>query len=137
MVFNSIFFIFCLLPVFMLIYYLVPGKLRNLLLFLGSLIFYAWGEPVYVILMLFSSVFNYYMGTELERLYYDDKKQKLNLVFAIIINLGILVFFNHFEKKGRRNPTAMEIQMDKYEEDMVDAYVKSSDRRGKSLDVED
>ena len=49
MVFNSIFFIFCFLPVFMLIYYLVPGKLRNLLLFLGSLIFYAWGEPVYVI----------------------------------------------------------------------------------------
>ena len=91
MVFNSIFFIFCFLPVFMLIYYLVPGKLRNLLLFLGSLIFYAWGEPVYVILILFSSVFNYYMGTELERLYYDDKKQKLNLVFAIIINLGILV----------------------------------------------
>ena len=59
MVFNSIFFIFCFLPVFMLIYYLVPGKLRNLLLFLGSLVFYAWGEPVYVILMLFSSVFNY------------------------------------------------------------------------------
>lgn len=80
----------------MLIYYLVPRKLRNLLLFLGSLIFYAWGEPVYVILMLFSSVFNYYMGTELERLYYDDKKQKLNLVFAIIINLGILVFFKYY-----------------------------------------
>ena len=96
MVFNSIFFIFCFLPVFMLIYYLVPGKLRNLLLFLGSLIFYAWGEPVYVILILFSSVFNYYMGTELERLYYDDKKQKLNLVFAIIINLGILVFFKYY-----------------------------------------
>ena len=47
MVFNSIFFIFCFLPVFMLIYYLVPGKLRNLILFLGSLVFYAWGEPVY------------------------------------------------------------------------------------------
>lgn len=64
MVFNSIFFIFCFLPVFMLIYYLVPGKLRNLLLFLGSLIFYAWGEPVYVILMLFSSIFNYYIWVQ-------------------------------------------------------------------------
>ena len=94
MVFNSIFFIFCFLPVFMMIYYLVPGKLRNLLLFLGSLIFYAWGEPVYVILMLFSSIFNYYMGTELERLYYDDRKQKINLIFSIIINLAVLVFFN-------------------------------------------
>ena len=91
MVFNSIFFIFCFLPVFMLIYYLVPGKLRNLLLFLGSLIFYAWGEPVYVILMLFSSIFNYYMGTELERLYYDDRKQKINLIFSIIINLAVSI----------------------------------------------
>ena len=81
MVFNSIFFIFCFLPVFMLLYYLIPGKLRNLLLFFGSLIFYAWGEPVYVILLLFSGIFNYYMGTELERLYYDDRKQKINLVF--------------------------------------------------------
>ena len=96
MVFNSIFFIFCFLPVFMLIYYLVPGKLRNLLLFLGSLIFYAWGEPVYVILMLFSSVFNYYMGAELERLYYDDRKQKINLIFSIIINLAVLVFFKYY-----------------------------------------
>ena len=96
MVFNSIFFIFCFLPVFMLIYYLVPGKLRNLILFLGSLVFYAWGEPVYVILMLFSSIFNYYMGAELERLYYDEKRQKLNLVFAVIVNLGILVFFKYY-----------------------------------------
>ena len=80
----------------MMIYYLVPGKLRNLLLFLGSLIFYAWGEPVYVILMLFSSIFNYYMGTELERLYYDDRKQKINLVFSIIINLAVLVFFKYY-----------------------------------------
>ena len=96
MVFNSIFFIFCFLPVFMLIYYLVPGKLRNLILFLGSLVFYAWGEPVYVILILFSSIFNYYMGAELERLYYDEKRQKLSLVFAVIVNLGILVFFKYY-----------------------------------------
>ena len=48
MVFNSIFFIFCFLPVFMLIYYLVPGKLRNLLLFLGSLIFLCLGENLYM-----------------------------------------------------------------------------------------
>ena len=98
MVFNSIFFIFCFLPVFMLVYYLVPGKLRNLILFLGSLIFYAWGEPVYVVLMLFSSVFNYYMGTELERLYDNDRKQKHNLIFAILVNLGILVFFKRSEE---------------------------------------
>lgn len=88
MVFNSIFFYFLLSSGIYAIYYLVPGKLRNLILFLGSLVFYAWGEPVYVILMLFSSIFNYYMGAELERLYYDEKRQKLNLVFAVIVNLG-------------------------------------------------
>lgn len=46
--------------------------------------------------MLFSSVFNYYMGTELERLYDNDRKQKHNLIFAILVNLGILVFFKYY-----------------------------------------
>ena len=63
---------------------------------ISGIIFYAWGEPVYVILMLFSSIFNYYMGTELERLYYDDRKQKINLIFSIIINLAVLVFFKYY-----------------------------------------
>lgn len=67
----------------------------------------------------------------------DSGNGVLEFTYSLGIGFGILVFFNHFEKKGRRNPTAMEIQMDKYEQDMVDAYVKSSDRRGKSLDVED
>lgn len=95
MVFSSIFFIFCFLPVFMLIYYLVPGKLRNIILLAGSLIFYAWGEPVYVILMLFSSVFNYYMGMELEKSEDGSPGKRGNLIFTIIINLGILVFFKY------------------------------------------
>lgn len=110
MVFNSIFFIFCFLPVFMLVYYLVPGKLRNLILFLGSLIFYAWGEPVYVVLMLFSSVFNYYMGTELERLYDNDRKQKHNLIFAILVNLGILVFFKYYGFCSIRSEESQELK---------------------------
>lgn len=94
MVFSSIFFIFCFLPVFMLIYYLLPGKSRNIALVLGSLIFYAWGEPVYVILMLFSSVFNYYMAMELDNS--EDSSRKGNLIFTIIVNLVILVFFKYF-----------------------------------------
>ena len=96
MVFNSIFFYILLSSGFHADLLPGTGKLRNLLLFLGSLIFYAWGEPVYVILMLFSSIFNYYMGTELERLYYDDRKQKINLIFSIIINLAVLVFFKYY-----------------------------------------
>ena len=59
----------------------------------------------------------------------------LEVTYSVGIALGVIIFFHHFEKKGRRDPTAMEIQMDKYEKDVVEAYVKSSDRRGKSLDV--
>ena len=93
MVFSSIFFIFCFLPVFMLIYYFAPDRLRNIILIIGSLIFYAWGEPVYLILMLFSVGFNYYMGIELEK--DAGSGAKGNLIFTIIINVGILFFFKY------------------------------------------
>ena len=68
MVFSSIVFIFMFLPAVMILYRLVPEKMRNGLLLAASLIFYAWGEPVYVLLMIFSIVFNYFMGLKLEHL---------------------------------------------------------------------
>ena len=94
MVFSSIFFIFCFLPVFMLVYYLVPGRGKDIVLFIGSLVFYAWGEPVYVILMLFSALFNYYMGMEI----YDcpEESIKINLIFTVAVNVFILCFFKYF-----------------------------------------
>ena len=67
MVFSSLLFLFRFLPLVFLLYYLTPRRGRNVVLFLFSLFFYAWGEPVYVILMLFSSILNYYMGAELEQ----------------------------------------------------------------------
>lgn len=94
MVFSSIFFIFCFLPVFMLVYYLVPGKGKDIVLFIGSLLFYAWGEPIYVILMLFSAVFNYYMGLDLDEC--PEESRRRNLIFAIIINVFILCFFKYY-----------------------------------------
>lgn len=96
MVFSSIFFIFCFLPPFLLLYYLVPEKFRNILLFIGSLIFYAWGDPIYVVLMLFSSFFNYYMALEIDHLDKDPKGRKTNLIFAVTINLLILGFFKYW-----------------------------------------
>ena len=68
MVFSSVVFLFRFLPLFFLLYYLVPERMKNVILFLGSLIFYAWGEPVYVLLMLFSTVVDYVHGRLLERL---------------------------------------------------------------------
>lgn len=62
MVFNSVEFLFYFLPLFFLIYYLSPNKIKNMVLLAGSLIFYAHGEPVYVILLILSVYFNYYVG---------------------------------------------------------------------------
>ena len=73
MVFNSVIFIFCFLPIFLLIYYFVPARARNPVLFAGSLFFYAWGDPTYLVLMLFSSFFNYYMALEIDHLDMDPK----------------------------------------------------------------
>ena len=67
MVFSSIFFIFSFLPVTIVAYYLVPHRMRNGILLLASLFFYAWGEPVYLFLMLYSILFNYIMGIDIAR----------------------------------------------------------------------
>ena len=94
MVFSSIVFLFRFLPLFFLLYYLVPERMKNLILFLGSLIFYAWGEPVYVLLMLFSTVVDYVHGRLLERLR-GKRRAKLVLLSSVVINLGVLCFFKY------------------------------------------
>ena len=91
MVFSSIVFLFMFLPAVMVIYRIVPEKLRNGLLLAASLIFYAWGEPIYVLLMIFSIVFNYAMGLQLEK----NKGRTAVLVICIIINIGMLCFFKY------------------------------------------
>ena len=63
MVFSSITFLFFFLPVVLAVYYLVPERAKNPILLLASILFYAWGEPVYVVLLLLSIIFNYFCGT--------------------------------------------------------------------------
>ena len=94
--FQQYLFIFGFLPVFLLLYYLAPYKLRNLLLVGSSLVFYAWGEPVYVILMIFSALFHYFMGMEMEELSRFPKKIRGNLIFVVVIDLLILGFFKYY-----------------------------------------
>ena len=62
MVFSSLLFLFKFLPIVLLLYYIAPRNLKNLILFLTSLIFYAWGERVYVVLMIFSTIVDYTHG---------------------------------------------------------------------------
>lgn len=94
MVFSSVIFLFRFLPLFLICYFVAPKRMRNLVLFFGSLIFYAWGEPVYVVLMLFSTVSDYIHGLLIER-YRGRPAAKGLLVSSVIINLGLLGFFKY------------------------------------------
>ena len=94
MVFSSLIFLCVFLPVVFILYTLVPNlKIRNGLLIIASLVFYAYGEPVYVLLMIFSSVLNYVCA----RCVVSGKngKNKAALVIAVVINLGILGVFKY------------------------------------------
>ena len=75
MVFSSILFIFYFLPLTLLLYYAGPSRLRNLVLLVMSLAFYSWGEPVYVSIMLFSTIFDYGNGLAIEKCLSSGRKR--------------------------------------------------------------
>lgn len=100
MVFSSTVFLFVFLPIVWLLYLLIPEKYvtaRNVWLGITSLLFYAYGEPVYIVIMLFSVLFNYCaalgIGAAMER--GNDARRKRLTVFAVVINLMILGFFKY------------------------------------------
>ena len=97
MIFSSVFFIFVFLPVVLLAYFLVPKKLKNVVILIASLIFYAWGEPIYIVLMVFSILFNYLSGLEIDdcKERGDVLKGKIAFWMAVGVNLGILGFFKY------------------------------------------
>lgn len=95
MLFSSIVFLFAFLPAVVILYYLLPVRFRNVILLLASLVFYAWGEPVYLFLMLLSILFNYFSGLDIARNLQDKRAAKRSLVFNLIINLAVLGFFKY------------------------------------------
>ena len=95
MVFSSLLFLFIFLPVFLTVYFILPKNLRNLILFLASLMFYAWGEPVYVSIMIFSTVLDYTCGRIIDRFREHKLIPKLGLGLSLIGNLGMLGFFKY------------------------------------------
>ena len=97
MIFSSVFFIFVFLPVVLLAYFLVPKKFKNVVILITSLIFYAWGEPIYIVLMVFSILFNYLSGLEIDdcKERGDVLKGKIAFWMAVGVNLGILGFFKY------------------------------------------
>lgn len=93
MVFSSLEFLCIFLPAVFLLYTVIPvHKVRNGLLIVFSLVFYAYGEPVYVLLMLASSLANYLCALWIGK---SKSNKKLPLIIAIVINIGTLVFFKY------------------------------------------
>lgn len=97
MVFSSLLFLFRFLPLALLFYYAAPGKLRNFVLFAASIFFYAWGEPVYVILILVSTIVDYTTG-RLTGYYLERGKRKqarMAVAGSVVVNLALLGFFKY------------------------------------------
>ncbi len=94
MVFSSLTFLQVFLPLCLLIYFVLPRGWRNTALFLFSLVFYAWGEPVYVGLMLFSTVLDYTCGRAAEK-YRGRRGAKIALLVSVCVNLGLLCLFKY------------------------------------------
>ena len=92
MSFTTIEFMFRFLPIFLIVYYVVPTRYKNMILLIGSFVFYAWGQHFYLLLLMLSIVVNYTFG----RLIGERRAQKkLLLVLGLIYNFGLLVFFKY------------------------------------------
>ena len=98
MVFSSLIFLCIFLPIMIIGYYVLPKKCRNIYLLLGSLFFYAWGEPKYIYLMLASIVGNYIFGMliHLGAVKENSVLKKITLGVTIAFNIGLLIYFKYF-----------------------------------------
>ena len=92
MVFSSITFLFYFLPIVLGIYYIVPNKMKNIVLLLASMFFYFYGEPKYVVIMIISIVITYLFGILIDKY---KKHSKLFLILSICAVAGILVYFKY------------------------------------------
>jgi len=96
-VFSSVLFLFYFLPLVLIIYFLSPDRFKNLILFLCSIFFYAWGEPIYVWLIILSTILDFTCGKEIGKSKEKNQKAKARfwLFISIFANLGILSFFKY------------------------------------------
>ena len=99
MVFSSVFFLFFYLPIVLIVYYITPLKWRNAVLLVLNLIFYAWGEPVYILIMFASIAIDYTHGMLVERckLRGNDRGARWAVASSVFFNLALLFFFKYWD----------------------------------------
>lgn len=95
MVFSTSIFIYLFLPVTLIIYYLMPKKGKNLIILLSGLLFYSWGEPIYVIVMLISTMIDYFAGLIMNHFEGRKVPRRICLIVSIVMNLGLLGIFKY------------------------------------------
>lgn len=95
MVFSSLLFLFLFLPSVIIVYYSAPRRVRNVILLIASLIFYAWGEPVYILLMLFSTFADYFFGLLMDRDSIGKLGRKWVVTASVVVNVAVLGFFKY------------------------------------------
>ena len=104
MLFSSIPFLYYFLPAVFILYFIAPNKLKNAVLLLSSLVFYAWGEPKYVFLMLASIISGYIFGLLIEKFRQSPKKAKLFLGISVGISLALLIYFKYADSSATSMP---------------------------------
>lgn len=102
MVFSSLEFLFWFLPIFLISYFFTPRRYKNVTLLIGSLFFYAYGEPIYILLMMFSIIINFYIAKQICATFAEETadislvfKRKVLLIISLVIDFGILFVFKY------------------------------------------
>ncbi|MBP3326200.1 MAG: MBOAT family protein [Coprococcus sp.] len=95
MVFSSLTFLFLFLPIVLILYYIIPKQLKNLFILISGLFFYAWGEPIYVFIMIASTLIDYFAGLVIYKFGHKPAMRKAALIISVIMNLSLLGFFKY------------------------------------------
>lgn len=94
MVFSSIIFLLYFLPAFLLIYFFTPAKLKNLVILFSSILFYAWGAPLFIFVILGTTTIDFFLVKTMHQSA-NDKQRKLFLILSLCLNLGLLFYFKY------------------------------------------
>ena len=96
MLFSSMTFLFIFLPLVIFVYFIADNRIKNYVLLVASLIFYSWGEPKYIILMILSIIVNYLLALMIDKFKKKNLK-KIILIVSIVFNIGLLFTFKYFD----------------------------------------
>ena len=101
MLFSSQLFFWYFLPAVLFCYYVAPAKARHLILTLFSYFFYGWANPAFALVMLGTTLLNFYFGLTIAKTSaaHNPRRRKLALVASVVVSLGALAFFKYFSRK--------------------------------------